>query len=67
MNKRQLQIYEYIKHYISEKNYSPSIREIATAVGYSSGSCVHGHLDVMREKGYINFIDTRPRTLQIVR
>ena len=67
MNSRQKEIYEYIKNYIFEKNYSPSIREIATAVGYGSGSCVHRHFDVMREKGYINFIDTRSRTLQIVR
>ncbi|WP_419962196.1 helix-turn-helix domain-containing protein [Psychrobacillus sp. BM2] len=67
MNKRQLQIYVYIKNFISEKNYSPSIREIANAVGYSSSSSVHRHLDTMREKGYIDFIDSYSRTLQIIR
>ncbi|WP_445323010.1 hypothetical protein [Psychrobacillus sp. FSL K6-2836] len=41
MNNRQLQIYEYIKYFISRKNYSLSIRKIAMAVGYSSGWCVH--------------------------
>lgn len=66
MSKRQLQIYEYIKNFINEKNYSPSIREIAMAVGYSSSSSVHRHLDTMREKGYIDFINSSPRTLQII-
>lgn len=66
MNNRQIQIYEYIKNFINEKNYSPSIREIAMAVGYSSSSGVHRHLDLMREKGYIDFINSSPRTLQII-
>ncbi|MEK3955286.1 LexA family protein [Psychrobacillus sp. FSL K6-1464] len=67
MRDRQLQIYEYIKVYLAEHHYSPTIREIATAVGLKSSATVHGHLDRMRKKGYIDFIDTRPRTLQIIR
>lgn len=66
MSKRQKEIYEYIKSFIAEHNYSPTIREIANGVGLKSSSTVHSHLDTMREKGYIDFVDTSPRTLQIL-
>ena len=66
MGDRQRKIYDYIKIYIEENKYPPTIREIAVAVGLKSPSTVHGHLERMREKGYIDFIDSFPRTLQIV-
>lgn len=66
MRERQQKIYDYIKSYIEEKQYPPTIREIAKAVGLNSPSTVHGHLDRMRRKGYIDFIDSLPRTLRIL-
>ncbi len=67
MSKRQKEIYEYIKKFLSENKYSPSMREITTGVGLKSVSTVHGHLDRLRDKGYIHFINSSPRTLQIIR
>lgn len=67
MSKRQKEIYEYIKQYLAEKKYSPSIQEIAEAVGLKSSSTVHGHLDHLRNNGYINLVNSSARTLQIVR
>ena len=66
MSERQQKIYDYIKNHITEKQYAPTIREITVAVGLKSPSTVHGHLDRMQEKGYIDFIDSFPRTLRIV-
>lgn len=66
MSERQKQIYDYIKSFILANKYSPSIREIGKAVGLKSSSSVHGHLDKMRENGYIDFANTLPRTLRIV-
>ncbi len=66
MSERQQKILEYIKSYTEENQYPPTIREIATAVGLKSSSTVHGHLDRMRENGYINFVNTSPRTLTVV-
>ncbi|WP_342577658.1 winged helix-turn-helix transcriptional regulator [Psychrobacillus sp. FSL K6-2843] len=66
MKKRQQDIYKFIEEYISEQHYSPTVREIAKAVGLSSTATVHGHLKRMRRKGYIDFIDSRPRTIQII-
>lgn len=67
MSKRQLQIYEYIEKYLIENKYPPSIREIAVGVGLKSSSTVHGHLGRMRDKGYIDFVNSAVRTLQIIR
>lgn len=35
MKKRQQDIYDFIEEYISERHYSPTVREIAKAVGLS--------------------------------
>ena len=66
MGERQKKIYDYIKYYIEENKYPPTIREIATGVGLKSSSTVHGHLDRMRKSGYIDFADSLPRTLRII-
>lgn len=66
MNSLQKEIYEYIEHFLAENKYSPSMREVGKAVGLKSSSTIHRHLDVMREKGYIDFINSSPRTLQII-
>ncbi|WP_342510622.1 hypothetical protein MKY34_11395 [Sporosarcina sp. FSL K6-1522] len=65
MKERQQRIYDFIRTYIEENKYSPTMREITAGVGLKSVSTVHGHLDRMREKGYIDFADSRPRTLRI--
>ncbi|WP_445322758.1 helix-turn-helix domain-containing protein [Psychrobacillus sp. FSL K6-2684] len=65
MKTRQQDIYNFIRGYISENQYSPSLREIADAVGLSSPSTVHKHLNTLRNKGYISYIDSHPRTIQI--
>lgn len=65
MTKRQKQIYDYIKSYIRENSYPPTIREITEAVGLKSPSTVHGHLNKMRDNGYIDFANSLPRTLSI--
>lgn len=67
MGKRQRQIYDFIKEFLRKHNYPPTIREIASAVGLNSSSTVHSHLNAMREKGYIDFIASRPRTIHIIK
>lgn len=66
MGNRQQLIYDFIKGYIDQNQYPPTIREIATGVGLKSSSTVHGHLDRMRDKGYIDFVDSLPRTLRVI-
>lgn len=63
--KRQKEIYIFIQAFINENKFSPTVREIAEAVNLKSSSTAHGHLNKLREKGYITFMDSFPRTIQI--
>ena len=65
-NEKQMQIYKFIKSYINEKSYPPSVREICAAVGLSSTSTVHGHLERLEKKGLIKRDPTKPRTIEVV-
>lgn len=66
LTKRQTQIYEYICNEVADKGYPPSVREIANAVGLSSPSTVHTHLQVLEDKGYIKRDLSKPRALEII-
>lgn len=65
ITKRQQQIYEYIKSYQKEKGYPPSVREMAAAVGLSSPSTVHAHLNSLEERGLIKRDKTKPRAIEV--
>ncbi len=65
LSPRQAQILEFIKRNVQEKGYPPSVREICRAVGLSSTSTVHGHLDKIEEKGFIKRDPSKPRTIEI--
>ncbi|MBZ9691666.1 transcriptional repressor LexA [Clostridium cagae] len=64
---RQTEIYEFLKLYIENKGYPPSVREICEAVSLRSTSTVHGHLKRLEKKGLIRRDPTKPRALEIVR
>lgn len=66
MSDRQQRIFDYIKKYIEINKYSPSFREVAEGVGLKSSSTIHTHLKKMKKDGYIDFVNTLPRTLRIV-
>lgn len=59
LTQRQQQILDYIRRYLAENEFPPSIREIMRALNISSTSVVNYNLNVLVEKGYI----TRHREL----
>jgi len=63
---RQKQILEFVKKYMHEKGYPPSVREIGENVGLSSSSTVHGHLSRLEEKGYLRRDLSKPRALELL-
>ncbi|MGI6629058.1 MAG: transcriptional repressor LexA [Bacillota bacterium] len=65
LSERQVNILKYIKKEIKSKGYPPSVREIGEAVGLSSSSTVHGHLNVLEQKGYIRRDPTKPRAIEV--
>lgn len=66
LSERQRQILEYIQKCVEEKGYPPSVREIGQAVGLSSSSTVHGHLNRLEQKGYLRRDPTNPRAIELL-
>ncbi len=50
---RQKAMLEFIRKFIDENDYPPTIREIGAAVGISSTSVVNYNLDQLERKGFI--------------
>lgn len=53
LSERQRNILEFIREFIGERQFPPSIREIGETVGISSTSVVKYNLDALERKGYI--------------
>lgn len=66
MNRRQKDIFEFIKDSVVDNGYPPSVREIGKAVGLKSSSTVHGHLAKLEEYGLIKRDPTKPRAIDIL-
>src|SRR5260221_6559038 len=64
--KRQKQILEFIKKYIDKYGYSPTLGEIAEAMGVSSLATVHEHLQALVKKGIIKKFDGVVRGIEIL-
>lgn len=62
---RQRQILNFIESQMSDRGYPPSVREIGAAVGLTSPSTVHNHLNNLTELGYIRRDPTKPRAIEV--
>lgn len=65
LTKRQQQILDYIRRCIEIKHYPPSVREIGEAIGLSSPSTVHAHLNALEAKGYIKRDGAKSRSMVV--
>ena len=66
LNRKELDVLNYIKTELARRGYPPSIREICEAVGFKSTSTAHGYLTKLEEKGYIRRDATTPRAMEIL-
>ena len=66
LSPKQEQILNCIKQSLREKGYPPSVRELCLAVGLSSTSTVHSHLNTLEKKGYIRRDPSKPRTIEVL-
>jgi len=64
--KRQRQILDFISQYIQKNGYSPTLQQIADALGVSSLATVHEHLNTMSKKGVIKKFEGAVRGIDIV-
>ncbi len=63
---KQKNILDFIKKYIAEYNYAPTIREIGEGNNLSSSATVHAYINILIEKGWLKKSDYKFRTLEIV-
>jgi repressor LexA len=62
---RQRAILDYVREYIEQHGYPPTVREIGEAVGLRSPSTVHAHLAQLERAGLLRRDPTKPRALEL--
>jgi repressor LexA len=60
---RQQDILAYMKEVISQKGYSPTVREICQALEIKSTSTVHSDIKVLEDQGLVRKDPAKPRTV----
>lgn len=64
--KRQRQIVEFISQFIQKNGFSPTLSEIAEAIGVSSLATIHEHLQALEKKGVIRKFDGAIRGIELI-
>ena len=62
---RQRAILDFIEFSMRDHGYPPSVREIGEAVGLTSPSTVHNHLNRLQRLGYLRRDPTKPRAIEV--
>jgi repressor LexA len=62
---RQRAILDYVRGFVDEHGYPPTVREIGEAVGLRSPSTVHAHLAQLERAGLLRRDPTKPRALEL--
>ena len=65
ISKRQRSILDFIELQIRDRGFPPSVREIGDAVGLTSPSTVHSHLNTLQRHGYLRRDPTKPRSIEV--
>jgi len=63
---KQKQIFDFIKKYIKEKDYSPSLEEMGKHF-HLAKSTIHQHIEALRSKAYLNKSDYQARAIEITK
>jgi repressor LexA len=65
LSDKRRQILEFIAESVKERGFPPSVREIGKAVGLTSSSTVHTHLNILQREGYLQRDPTKPRAIVV--
>jgi repressor LexA len=66
LTRRQREIYEFIRGFVNQHGYSPSLEEIGAHFGLSSVATVHKHVQHLIEKGFLKKAWNRSRSIEPV-
>ena len=64
LTRRQREIYDFIREFVAERGYSPSLEEIGAQFGLSSVATVHKHVQHLVEKGFLRKAWNRSRSVE---
>lgn len=64
--KRQRQLVDFIAQFIQKNGFSPTLQEMADAIGVSSLATVHEHLQALIRKGVIKRYEGTVRGIELV-
>ncbi|MCH7762212.1 MAG: hypothetical protein IIB95_00545 [Candidatus Marinimicrobia bacterium] len=62
---KQKAVFQYIKIYLKENNFSPTFEEIAHYFGYRSKGTVYKHIKALKQKGLIRQDWNRVRSIKL--
>ncbi len=65
--RRERELLNYIIQFQEQHGYSPTLREMADAMGRNSVSTIHALIRSMVDKGYIQKVEGNNRTLKILK
>ncbi len=65
LTRRQREVVEVIRDFISRNGYSPSLEEIGKALGLSSVATVHKHVTHLVSKGYARRVWNQNRSIEL--
>jgi repressor LexA len=66
LTKRQQEIFEFVKRYVGDHGYPPTVRDIGKAIGLTSSSTVHAHLANLERLGLLRRDPTKPRAIEVL-
>jgi repressor LexA len=66
LTRRQREIYDFIREFVAEKGYSPSLEEIGARFNLSSVATVHKHVQHLVEKRMLRKAWNRSRSIEPV-
>jgi repressor LexA len=64
LTRRQREIYDFVREFVAEQGYSPSLEEIGAHFGLASVATVHKHVQHLAEKGYLRKAWNRSRSIE---
>ena len=67
LTKKQKELYDYLKNYISSNEISPSFEEMKSAVNLKSKSGIHRLITSLEERGFIKRLHNKARAIKIIK
>ena len=66
LTKKQKEILDFVKEYIEDNDYAPSLQEIGRKFKLSSLATVHQHIENLKQKGYLKKEKSHHRSIELI-